>query len=301
MCPYRQAVINGFNNILHFLQKAEAEAYGTEEHRISLILFSGHGVSVVHNAQPVSKVQDLSESIYQPFRFTPLYDAIGTGIKLMEDYYRIARLATIKITVITDGIQNHKQAKFNKDEIRTAITNQLKDGWDIQYLGTADQKTMESTLKQAEELGIENRVLFDDSEDGVQKAFEGILRDLKEIQSDLPPPSPQTPTPPPQPQVPPTQQSEMPTPQYEYVLSPPLPQTSTSPPEPHVPLAKQFVIRPRILPPSQKPYIPQVWRSLDSIPVNYSDNCLRERNTIIHNGPDERHVNCFIGKIMTNV
>ena len=44
MNRFSKRVIDGFNNILHFLQNAEREAYGTEEHRISLILFSGRGV-----------------------------------------------------------------------------------------------------------------------------------------------------------------------------------------------------------------------------------------------------------------
>ena len=68
--------------------------------------------------------------------------------------------------------------QFTKAQIQRSITSKLREGWDIQYLGA----TAES-LTQASELGIQNRILFNNSEDGIQSAFQGILSELVEYRT----------------------------------------------------------------------------------------------------------------------
>ncbi|EKC73903.1 von Willebrand factor type A domain protein, partial [human gut metagenome] len=73
----RQAAVDGFNETLVGIKKAQEKFADTQEHFVSLVTFCSCETCNVFDKVPVGKAHPLSMNDYEPCCSTPLYDAMG--------------------------------------------------------------------------------------------------------------------------------------------------------------------------------------------------------------------------------
>jgi hypothetical protein len=79
-----------------------------------------------------SKLENLTEKTYSPDALTPLFDAIGAMIAIMD--VRVKPDDKVLITIVTDGAENNSQ-EFSNEQIKELITAREKMGWKFTYIG----------------------------------------------------------------------------------------------------------------------------------------------------------------------
>lgn len=112
-------------------------------------------VRVVRDAVRIDKTKGkLTEAEYTPNGGTPLYDAIGSGIRHTEEFLKSKKKDWgVLFVVHTDGCENASK-EFSQTEIVNLIKQKEKDGWTFVYLGE-DQDAWSS----AHALGITTNVV----------------------------------------------------------------------------------------------------------------------------------------------
>jgi len=168
-------VISGFNSYL-----AEQQALAGDSMRVTLIQFdSQHPFDVVHEDLDVRNVPMLTTKTFQPRGGTPLYDAIGSTIKRMDD--KVAAVIEehgappdrVVVVVLTDGAENSSR-KFSQEEVFQMVEQRKKEQqWAFVFLG-ANQ----DSYQQGAGIGISasntQNYAFDGQ--GIQKAMKSLSR-----------------------------------------------------------------------------------------------------------------------------
>lgn len=80
----RTEAINGYNETLASIKATQEEFSETQDHFISLAAFCNHGIDMIHNMTPINEAEKLTREKYSPCCLTPLFDAIGTTVKLLQ-------------------------------------------------------------------------------------------------------------------------------------------------------------------------------------------------------------------------
>ena len=125
MSGLEKDTVGGFNSVLARNRRQPGECL------VTTVLFST-GSTVVHDAQPLDKVPDMTLKDYQPGGCTALLDAMGMAMKHIEHQEDPGR---VQFIIITDGEENASR-EFNLDEIRGMVTRLTeKRGWDFLFLG----------------------------------------------------------------------------------------------------------------------------------------------------------------------
>jgi hypothetical protein len=103
------------------------------EASISLIIFDSQGIDVIRDRVPVATCSDLSASEYQPRAQTPLLDAVGHGVALLDKRKEAGERCIL--AVMTDGLENASR-EYTKETIKALLDRKQKeDGWLVLYLG----------------------------------------------------------------------------------------------------------------------------------------------------------------------
>lgn len=160
MSSIRQAAIDGFNETLAGIKKAQ-EMYGeTQEHFISLITFCSCGRTFVYDKVPVFKAKSLTRKDYEPCCCTPLYDAMGFTLTNMRKYVNTLDDTMVLVTVITDGMEN-ASCEYSGPAVKRLVEDLEGEGWSFTYMG-ANQ----DSGRVAFDLSIKNFRDFDYSDEG---------------------------------------------------------------------------------------------------------------------------------------
>jgi len=160
MSSIRQAAIDGFNETLAGIKKAQ-EMYGeTQEHFISLITFCSCGRTFVYDKVPVFKAKNLTRKDYEPCCCTPLYDAMGFTLTNMRKYVNTLEDTMVLVTVITDGMEN-ASCEYSGPAVKRLVEDLEGEGWSFTYMG-ANQ----DSGRVAFDLSIKNFRDFDYSDEG---------------------------------------------------------------------------------------------------------------------------------------
>lgn len=77
----RQAAVDGFNETLVGIKKAQEKFADTQEHFVSLVTFCSCEIRSVFDKVPVGETHPLSMKDYEPCCCTPLYDAMGSPLQ----------------------------------------------------------------------------------------------------------------------------------------------------------------------------------------------------------------------------
>jgi len=103
------------------------------EARISLVIFDSQGIDVIRDAVPAGSCAELAASEYQPRAATPLLDAVGHGVALLDKRKTAGERCIL--AVMTDGLENASR-EYTKETIEALLDRKQKEeGWLVLYLG----------------------------------------------------------------------------------------------------------------------------------------------------------------------
>jgi len=165
MASIQHTIISGFNELVQSI-KGVAQQYPEQEHYISFISFNGMGIKTIHDCVPITKLQEIDASRYNPNSMTPLYDAIGFGIQQLQGRLSGKQDYNVLVTIMTDGLENDSK-EFSIKTIKKMIEELKKRNWTFTYIGT--DHDIESV---ADSLSISNRMRFEKSEEDMKNMFE---------------------------------------------------------------------------------------------------------------------------------
>lgn len=167
MSSIANAAIGGFNETIGSIRSAQKQYSDTQEHYVSLLPFCGCSMDYVYDCTPIDKVKKLTSRNYEPCCCTPLYDAMGKGINDLLKKTKDNKEAVVIVTIITDGLENASQ-EYSGKAIK-ALVDKMRDdyGWNFAYIGT--NQDVESV---ATSLSITNTIYFEDTEEGMDEAWD---------------------------------------------------------------------------------------------------------------------------------
>jgi Mg-chelatase subunit ChlD len=146
----RQAAVEGFNETLAGIKKAQERFADTQEHYVSLVTFCSCETRLVFDKTPVQEARPLTLEDYVPCCTTPLYDAMGFTLTSMQVYIKNIEDAVVVVTIITDGLENASR-EYSGKAIKNLVERLRGEGWTFTYMG-ANQ----DAGKVAESLSIRN-------------------------------------------------------------------------------------------------------------------------------------------------
>ena len=84
----RKAAVDGFNETLAGIKKAQEKFADTQDHFVTLVTFCSCEMNSVFNKVPVAEARPLREEDYVPCCCTPLYDAMGITLNAMRKHVK---------------------------------------------------------------------------------------------------------------------------------------------------------------------------------------------------------------------
>jgi len=156
----RKAAIDGFNETLNGIKKAQEKYADTQEHFVSLLTFCDCEKKYVFDKVPVAEARPLTMDDYQPCCCTPLYDAMGFTLTTMRNHVKDIEDSVVVVTIITDGLENASK-EYSGSAVKQLVENLKGEGWSFTYMG-ANQDSVEIAFN----LSIRNARNFDYSAQG---------------------------------------------------------------------------------------------------------------------------------------
>lgn len=151
----RQAAVDGFNETLVGIKKAQEKFAVTQEHFVSLVTFCSCEIKHVYDKTPVMDANTLSVDDFCPCCTTPLYDAMGFTLTAMYKHVKDMEDVVVVVTIITDGMENASR-EYSGKNITDLVKRLRGEGWTFTYMG-ANQDSIEV----AKSMSIRNARNFD--------------------------------------------------------------------------------------------------------------------------------------------
>jgi hypothetical protein len=131
MAPDRQITLDAVNEYVSGL-KAQKK---TKKAEFFLATFNDSiGVKFLHEGVLVKDVPELTADLYHPMAMTPLYDAIGKTIALIDKGSTVND--KVLFIIFTDGQENLSKEFKSKDEISRLMDSMKRQGnWSFVFLG----------------------------------------------------------------------------------------------------------------------------------------------------------------------
>ncbi len=156
----RKAAVDGFNETLAGIKKAQEKFADTQDHFVTLVAFCGCGTQYLLDKVQANDAQPLELNDYMPCCTTPLYDAMGITLTAMRKHVKDIEDSVVVVTIITDGEEN-SSSEYNGGSIRRLVEELKDEGWTFTYMG-ANQDSAEVAMK----MSIRNARNFDYSAAG---------------------------------------------------------------------------------------------------------------------------------------
>lgn len=161
----RRAAVEGFNETLAGIKKAQEKFADTQDHFVSLVTFCSCETKHVFDKTPVAEARPLKMEDYQPCCCTPLYDAMGITLTAMRRHVKGIEDSVVVVTIITDGMENASH-EYNGKTIKELVERLRGEGWTFTYMG-ANQDSVEVAMK----LSIRNSRNFAYSNEGTRTSM----------------------------------------------------------------------------------------------------------------------------------
>ena len=161
----RQAAVDGFNETLAGIKKAQEKFTDTQKHYVSLVTFCSCETHNVFDKVHVDDARPLNMDDYEPCCCTPLFDAMGFTLTAMHKHVKDLDDVAVVVTIITDGMENASK-EYNGSNIKALVETLRKEGWTFTYMG-ANQDAMEVAMSMA----IRNARNFDYSSEGTRASM----------------------------------------------------------------------------------------------------------------------------------
>ena len=140
MGSIRQAAVDGFNETLAGIKKAQVKHAGTQDHFVSLLTFCDCEKKYVFDKVPVTEARPLTMDDYQPCCCTPLYDAMGFTLASMRKHVAAIEDHVVVVTIITDGMENASK-EYSGPAVKQLVEELKKEGWTFTYMGANQNAT----------------------------------------------------------------------------------------------------------------------------------------------------------------
>ena len=160
----RGKTISVCNECIQTIRHMQEQHPDTEEHFVSIYLFTSCGSRYARMYEPIKSVAELGNDDYCPLGGTPLFDAIGDTLTNLSRKLGIGKLAYV--TIITDGEENYSQ-RYDLAQVRTMITSMKDRGVIFSFIG-ANIEVDEC----AKRLGIQNKMSFVQDDEGTEEMWE---------------------------------------------------------------------------------------------------------------------------------
>lgn len=161
----RQAAVDGFNETLAGIKKAQEKYADTQEHYVSLVTFCSCAREYVLDKVPVAEARPLTMDDFCPCCMTPLYDAMGMTLTSMRNHVSRIEDAVVVVTIITDGMENASK-EYTGPAVKELVEQLKGEGWTFTYMG-ANQNSVEVAFT----LSIRNARNFDYSSHGTREGM----------------------------------------------------------------------------------------------------------------------------------
>ena len=158
----RQAAVEGFNETLAGIKKAQEKFDDTQDHFVSLVTFCSCETKHLYDKTPVAEANPLNIEDFQPCCTTPLYDVMGMTLTGMHKHVQGMKDALVVVTIITDGMEN-ASCEYNGQTIKKLVERLRGEGWTFTYMG-ANQDSVEVAMS----MSIRNARNFDYSNEGTR-------------------------------------------------------------------------------------------------------------------------------------
>ena len=165
MDSIRTAAVDGFNETLAGIKKAQEKFADTQDHFVSLLTFCDCDKSYVYDKVPAAEARPLSLDDYCPCCCTPLYDAMGFTLTSMRNYVNKIEDSVVVVTIITDGLENASK-EFNGPTIKKLVEQLRGEGWTFTYMG-ANQDSVEVAFN----ISIRNSRNFTATSEGMKEVM----------------------------------------------------------------------------------------------------------------------------------
>lgn len=114
---------------------------------VSLITFDSQSIDTIRDRVPASTFPALRADEYQPRASTPLLDAVGISVGMLDSKSDEGERRILAI--MTDGLENASR-EFTRERLKALLDRkQQEDGWLILYLGANHD-----SWSQARDLGV---------------------------------------------------------------------------------------------------------------------------------------------------
>ncbi len=164
MSSIKSLIINGFNELVQSVKGIEVQ-FPEQEHIISMVSFNNLNNKILHFIDPVSKLDAINESTYNPASLTPLYDAMGFSISKLKQYLEGKENYSVLVTILTDGEENASK-EYTGLAIKNLVDELKQQKWTFTYIG-ADH----DVEKMAASMNIHNTMSFDKNDAGIKRMF----------------------------------------------------------------------------------------------------------------------------------
>ena len=161
----RQAAVDGFNETLAGIKKAQEKYAESQEHFVSLLTFCDCEKKYVFDKVPVAEARKLTLDDYEPCCCTPLYDAMGFTLTTMRNNVKKVDDAVVVVTIITDGYENASK-EYTGAAVKKLVEELKGEGWTFTYMG-ANQDSVEVAFN----LSIRNSRNFEATSSGTARVM----------------------------------------------------------------------------------------------------------------------------------
>ena len=161
----RQAAVDGFNETLAGIKKAQEKYAESQEHFVSLLTFCDCEKKYVFDKVPVAEARKLTLDDYEPCCCTPLYDAMGFTLTTMRNHVKKVGDAVVVVTIITDGYENASK-EYTGAAVKKLVEELKGEGWTFTYMG-ANQDSVEVAFN----LSIRNSRNFEATSSGTARVM----------------------------------------------------------------------------------------------------------------------------------
>ena len=163
MRSVREDVVSGCNVLLQNISDVAHKVREIKQYMSIFCFDTSHSRFIFQNV-PGEGIRDFTMADYYPNAYTPLYDAIGYTVTLLNIQLDNTKSVGM-VTIITDGHENASH-QWSHHMVVDIIEQMKKKGWVFTFIGAiTDVETV------ATDLGINNFLKFEKTKEGMAAMF----------------------------------------------------------------------------------------------------------------------------------
>lgn len=160
----KKIILEGLSEALLNIKKIEKD-FENQDHYISIVSFNGVGRKIHYWQKPISEIESITDIYYKPALNTPLFDAVGSSMKHLDNELREKQDYSVLVSILTDGVDN-SSVEYDREVIKRMIDDFKIRNWTFTYIGTGHDVN-----EVAKSISIENVLSFERNDYSIRKMF----------------------------------------------------------------------------------------------------------------------------------